>query len=135
MGSVDCDHKKDLDIKALNKIINKNPEYGDIIKFQERITKTIDMLRDKDLPEVNCLCSLVSGKNIGFNLIKLWEDELKQRGHKQYQVFSDQNCNYEWYTRNGFKLVETIKLDMNGLDSMKKKHKDFNVYKFIKTIK
>ncbi len=135
MGSVDSDHEVEMDVKAFNKIAQKHEEYKELIDFQLKITKTIQMLRDKDLPEVNCLCSLVSGKNVGLNLIALWEKELKERGHKKYQVFSDQNCNHEWYERNGFKLAETIKVDLDGLPSIKKKHKDFYIYKFYKTIK
>ncbi len=134
MGSIDCIHSEELDNKTLNKIIDKHPEYKDLINFQQRIVRTINLLRDPKLPEINCLCSLVSGKNVGLNLIKLFEKELKEKGHKKYQLFSDENCNYEWYERNGFKLVETIKLDLNGLDSIKKKHKEFNIFKFTKTI-
>ncbi len=135
MGSIDCTHEVQLDTKALNKIVAKHEEYRDLINFQERIMRTINLLRDPNLPELNCLCSLVSGKNVGLNLIKLWEKELKEKGHKKYQLFSDQNCNYEWYTRNGFQLIETIKLEMSGLNSIKKKDKEFFVYKFYKTIK
>lgn len=131
-GNINLQEEKPLNTEVLYNIIKEHPEYHDQVIFQIRIMEKIFELDTDDLPEVECLASLEKG--YGKILIKKWEDELIKRNIKQYHLFSDENCNYTWYTKNGFKLIKSAEVKIDDLPSIKAKHKSFNVVHFTKEI-
>lgn len=133
-GSIGKVKGNDLDCQALLEIGSKYPEYQDQVQFQIRIMNKIAELDSGLLPEINCFCSLDRTKGIGKLLISKWEQELLNHNIHKYHLFTDANCNYEWYSRNGYQLVNQALIKIDDLDNIKKHHKAFYIYEFEKEI-
>ena len=45
-------------------------------------------------------------KGAGFPLLEKFKEELRSRGYKNMYLWTDHDCNYDWYFRRGYELVE-----------------------------
>ncbi len=131
-GTIKHSNGVEFNVKGLKQIGEQYPDYKDLVEFQIRIMDKIFSMDDGSMPEVNCLASLFPGN--GKILIKTWEDKLIQNKINQYHLFSDENCNYEWYIKNGFKLVEKATINISDLKSITTESDMFHIYHFIKKI-
>ncbi len=133
-GNIGKVKSKELDYDSLRMISKTFPEYKDQIEFQIRIMDKIAQMDDDSSCELNCLCSLDRTHGIGKLMISKWEQELLKRNIHKYHLFTDDNCNFHWYEKNGFKLLNKQPIEIDDLNEIKKYHTKFHVYHFEKQI-
>ncbi len=133
-GNIGSVETKPLDYEGLRLVSKNFPEYKDQVEFQIRIMDKIAEMDDDSAPELNCLCSLDRTHGIGKLMISKWENELLKRGIHKYHLFTDDNCNFHWYEKNGFKLLNQQAVKIDDLPDILKHHSKFNVYHFEKQI-
>lgn len=128
----------DLNFDKLLRISKKynNTFLNELFEFQTRITNTIKMRHDSSYEsELILFSSLVKGQGIGTQLIKAYEAHLESLNINAYCLFTDDNCDYEWYIKHQYRMVGKYEIQTNDLKTLFiDPNKKYYVYKFFKVI-
>ena len=65
--------------------------------------KTSALMTDED---IKLVLFVSCEKGAGFPLMEKFKEELRARGYKIMYLWTDSDCNYDWYFRRGYELVE-----------------------------
>ena len=65
--------------------------------------KTAALMNDDD---IKLVLFVSCQKGAGFPLLEKFKAELKAHGYKNMYLWTDSDCNYDWYFRRGYELVE-----------------------------
>lgn len=65
--------------------------------------KTSAMMNDDD---IKLILFVSSQKGAGYPLLEKFKSELKSYGYKNIYLWTDEDCNWDWYNRRGFELLE-----------------------------
>ena len=65
--------------------------------------KVSAMMKDDD---IKLVLFVSCQKGAGFPLMEKFQDELRARGYKNMYLWTDSDCNFDWYFRRGYELVE-----------------------------
>lgn len=106
----------------------------EFVKFQKRIMKCIEELDTIRGAEIICFSVLKKSSGIGKLLLNQFESYLKSIGINNYHLFTDENCSYDWYIKNDFKLIMEEEVDISDLMEINNGKSTYKIMAFNKLI-
>lgn len=123
---------KDAKINFDNLKPNTLDQYQ-FIEFRKRVTNGYKSMHVECAAELEFFSSINKGNGIGKELIDCFHNQLIEKGIKEYYLFTNEICDYEWYINHNYKLVNSIKIDVSDLKAIMCRD-DFKLFLFKKNI-
>ena len=111
-----------------------NVKQKQFIEFRKRITAGYKSMHTNCEAELEFFSAIEKNKGIGKQLINEFHNDLKSRNISSYYLFTNEICHYQWYIKNGYELVNNIKIDISDLDLILGDQKEFQLFLFKKVI-
>ena len=97
------DSRKWLQEKMLNSSDAQKRSFDSLVKYLEHMdTKTLALMNDDDI-KISLFVSLRAG--YGSAALNELTVRLKKLGYKNMYLWTDVECNWQWYTNHGYELV------------------------------
>ncbi len=108
------------------------------IEFQIELLDKCQKLKtiDKDNCELTMLVidKLHRNQQLGKKIVKQFSEEAKKRGFKSFELFTDMNCNYQFYHHMNYELIKEIPCNTSYSKELTERHKIFNLWLFKKNL-
>lgn len=118
----------------LDDVKTSNQAEQEFIIFRKRITQGYKDLNVSNKVELELFSSLIKNQGIGSNLLKLFEQDLKQQGINEYYLYTNEMCDYHYYLKNNYTLIGQIAIDISDLDTIFGNQEKFMIMCFKKDI-
>lgn len=107
-----------------------------VIELQVKIGETMDehQAPSNQEAELVCFSSIIKSKGIGSKMIKAFEQKLIANNIKKYYLFTDENCDYQWYDKHGYIRTNEYPIPISELDLINDGKQFYYIYRYEKEL-